>query len=84
MKATLSKLTKAEIWFTAIVLTLNLLFGTAVFAQNTTPEQVDVNISTDSGSGGWYAQPWVWVIGIALFIIVLVAMVRSGSNTREV
>jgi hypothetical protein len=75
---TIKKLTKAEIWLAALLMTMNVLFGASAFAQGT-PEQVDVNINTNTG-GGWYAQPWVWVVGVALFIIIIIAITRSGSR----
>ena len=54
------------------------LFMTVVaFAQD---KQVDVNINTNSG-GNWYAQPWVWIVGVAVFILLLVALTRSGSRS---
>ena len=45
-------------------------------------KKVDVNIGTSSGSGGsnWYAQPWVWIIGGLVFILLLVAILRGGGN----
>jgi hypothetical protein len=83
MKTTnLKKLAKVETWVSAFAIVLSILSGTNLYAQSS-PEKVDVNISTDNGGGGWYAQPWVWVVGVALFIIVIVAITRSGSR-REV
>src|SRR4051812_13853504 len=33
----------------------------------------------------WYAQPWVWIVGAAVLIIVLVALLRGNStDTRDV
>lgn len=79
---TIKQLAKVEVWAAALFITLNMLTGNA-FAQTTVPEQVDVNINTNSGgSAMWYAQPWVWVVGVALFIIIIIAITRSGS--REV
>ena len=31
----------------------------------------------------WYAQPWVWVVGGAVLLIILVALFR-GNSTKEV
>ena len=78
---TIKQLTKAEVWLTALLITLNLISGNTAWAQTTTPDHVDVNINTNTGNG-WYAQPWVWVVGVALFIIIIIAITRSGS--REV
>lgn len=48
-----------------------------VFAQD---KKVDVDINTHSDSN-WYASPWVWVVGAAVFILLLVALTR-GSGRR--
>ena len=55
-----------------------LLFMVQVmaFAQD---KKVDVNITTDKG-GNWYAQPWVWIVGGAVFLLLLVALMRNNSN----
>jgi phosphotransferase system glucose/maltose/N-acetylglucosamine-specific IIC component len=56
---------------------VSILLGVVSFAQDKT---VDVNINTNSG-GNWYAQPWVWIVGAAVFILLLVALTRSGSKS---
>jgi hypothetical protein len=48
------------------------------FAQD--KKEIDVNINTDDG-GSWYTAPWVWVVGAAVFILLLVALTR-GSGRR--
>jgi hypothetical protein len=50
---------------------------TIAFAQD---KKVDVNITTDKGGGNWYAQPWVWIVGGAVFLLLLVALMRGNSN----
>ena len=47
------------------------------FAQET--KKVDVDISTGTESN-WYASPWVWVVGAAVFILLLVALTRGGRR----
>ena len=32
----------------------------------------------------WYSQPWVWIVGGAVFIIILVALIRGGSGNKEI
>lgn len=39
---------------------------------------VDVNINT--GKSNWYASPWIWVVGAAVFILLLVALTRGGRR----
>jgi hypothetical protein len=37
--------------------------------------------SVSSQSADWYTSPWVWVIGAAVFILLLVALLRGGSRS---
>ena len=55
-----------------------LLTSVQLFAQSV-PDKVDVDINTNEGAQ-WYGQPWVWVIGIALFIVVIVAITRNNRT----
>ena len=48
------------------------------FAQET--KKVDVDISTGGNDANWYASPWVWVVGAAVFILLLVALTRGGRR----
>jgi hypothetical protein len=77
---TFKRLGRAELWMTALLITINIIFagGNTAYAQTTVPDRVDVNINTNGD--GWYAQPWVWIVGVALFIIVVIAITRSGSR----
>ncbi|HVG14608.1 MAG TPA: hypothetical protein VM935_06595 [Chitinophagaceae bacterium] len=60
--------------FTMLLVLLNSL---AVFAQEkTTDINVDIN---KGGETNWYASPWVWIVGAAVFILLLVALLR-GRN----
>jgi hypothetical protein len=38
---------------------------------------IDVNVKKE---GDWYSKPWVWVVGGAIFILLLVALLRGGSR----
>jgi len=39
--------------------------------------------TTETTTTQWYASPWVWVAGGAVFIIILVALMRGNSSTSE-
>lgn len=52
-----------------------LLFALKLFAQD---KGLDVDI--DVNKGEWYTQPWVWIVGGAVFILLLVALLRSGRR----
>lgn len=54
------------------------LVSAITFAQEKSGE-LDVNINTNEGNN-WYASPIVWVIGAAVFILLLVALLRGGRR----
>lgn len=58
-----------------------LLISGQAIAQAT--EKVDVNINTSS-SPSWYASPWIWALGVAVFIIIIVAITRGNGRTTDV
>lgn len=41
---------------------------------------IDVNINK---GGEWYQQTWVWIVGGALFVLLLVAILRGGTRKAE-
>jgi hypothetical protein len=49
------------------------------FAQD---KKIDVDINADKDSGGFFSSPAVWVIGVAVFILLLVALMRNNSGSR--
>jgi len=59
-----------------LLMVMAILCNVMVFAQD---KSVDVNISTNKGNNFW-GSPWVWVIGAAVFILLLVAILRGGSR----
>lgn len=56
------------------------LFSVLAFAQE------KVTIGTEDGklsitkTNAWYQSPWVWVVGAAVFILLLVALMRGGGR----
>jgi hypothetical protein len=60
-------------------LALALLFvNMALYAQE---KKVDVDIDLDKGNNAqWYTNPVVWIIGGAVFILLLVALMRGGKE----
>ena len=58
---------------------LSLVIAIQSFAQD---KGLDVNIDVNKKDSNWYQQPWVWIIGGAVFILLLVALMR-GSGKKE-
>ncbi len=47
----------------------------------TTTRSTNVSV-TDNTSGDWYTSPWVWVVGAAVFILLLVALLSNRGSDR--
>ena len=56
-----------------------VLTSVSVFAQEG-GGGADVNVDINKGGGDWYTQPWVWIVGGAIFILLLVVLLRSNSS----
>ena len=63
-------------------LTLLTVVANLVLLAQEKSTDINVDINKNSGSTNWYASPWVWVIGAAVFIILLVAL-TSGGRSRS-
>jgi hypothetical protein len=63
----------------AILTFMAALYSTMVLLAQET-KKVDVDINTNKGDN-WYASPWVWIVGAAVFILLLVALTRGGRRT---
>lgn len=56
------------------ILAISLMFVTIIsWAQD---KKLDVDINLNKGNT-WYQQPWVWVVGGAIFILLLVGMLKG-------
>lgn len=82
----MKQLTKGLTYKTIITFLMIAFVQTIIWAQeneaslSTTTKTVKVT----SQSNNWYTSPMVWIIGAAVFILLLVALMRgrnSGSTT---
>jgi hypothetical protein len=55
------------------------LLSSILIAQEKTKD-VDININENKGGGNIWGSPILWIVGAAVFIIILVAVSRSGSR----
>ena len=56
---------------------LSMLITSLAFCQD---KKLDVNINVNKDTQQWYMQPWEWVVGGAVFILLLVALVKGGGK----
>lgn len=55
--------------------------GGAVTTTTTKPVTTTEKTTTTTE---WYVQPWVWAAGAAVFILIMVALLRGRKNTDKV
>lgn len=41
----------------------------------------DINVNVNTKGNAWYTAPWVWIVGAAVFILLLVALTRGGRRS---
>ena len=64
-----------------------LIYNTAAFAQDSTTTATTTTTAQTTTENTWYAQPWAWVVGGIILILVIVALSRgkaSNSSTDRV
>lgn len=59
------------------LLLVTLFINTMVFAQEA-DKKIDIDISTEP-ENGFFSQTWVWVVAAAVFILLLVALLRKKN-----
>ena len=62
------------------LLALYASFFGAVVALAQEGETKEINVDVNTKGGDWYTSPWVWVVGAAVFILLLVALTRGGRR----
>jgi hypothetical protein len=55
--------------------------GNSGSSSSSSTKTTSIHVSGDSANA-WYTQPWVWVIGAAVFILLLVALL-NGNKGRD-
>ncbi|HET9744873.1 MAG TPA: hypothetical protein VFP97_04110 [Chitinophagaceae bacterium] len=66
----------SSLWLRFMTFILFACFSVVAFAQEKGVD-IDVNVKKESQ---WYQNPIVWVIGGAVFILLLVALLRGGEK----
>lgn len=78
-----SILLRVKYWITLLVFTF---IQTMVWAQTETTESsssTKVTVTEETTGSEWYTNPIVWVVGGAVFILLLVALLRGGGDRTD-
>ena len=78
MKKIISLQTK-KVFNRVALLMASLVLTCYSFAQE---KKVDININTKSENDNFLMQPWVWIVGGAVFILLLIALLRGNSSKK--
>ena len=62
--------------FMSLVLSCMQLVALAQEAETSTKTTTRTTTTTT-----WYTEPWVWIVGGAVFILILIALLRGGSSS---
>ncbi len=60
------------------MLITSLLVSFLAIAQD--EKKVDIDINTKGEDSNFLMQPWVWVVGGAVFILLLVALLKNNKS----
>lgn len=63
--------------------TFFLLTPFALLAQDAKKLDVDIDIDKGGDAGNFFTQPWVWIVGGAVFILLLVALMRGRGGRND-
>lgn len=81
--------TKAFSYKTFVTFLMLTLVQVLAFAQDSTSSSSSSSTTTTNTTQeiqhDWYTQPWVWIVGGAVLLLLIVALMRgnSSSNTRS-
>lgn len=56
---------------------LTCFLSTALWAQD---GNADVKVKLGNDDPTWYKKPWVWIIGGAVFLLLLVALLKGDED----
>lgn len=66
-----------------VTLSMLVIFQTIALAQEATTTTTTKSARTETVTdSSFYTQPWVWVVGAAVFILLLIALLRGNSSSR--
>ena len=51
-----------------------------VWAQDSASTSVSTTTTSTSTEQTWYTQPWVWIVGAAALLLLIVALVRGNNS----
>ena len=82
-KIQMKQLAKSITYQKIVTLFMLSLIQAMVFAQDSAASSGSQTTTTTTSENTWYTQPWVWVVGGLVFLLLIVALVRSNSSSGD-
>ena len=60
-----------------------MLIAFYTMAQDSTTSSVNTSTSTATSETTWYAEPWVWIVGAVVLLVIILLATRGNSNTTS-
>lgn len=54
----------------------------AAFAQDSTGTTTTHSSSTTTTTQSWYMEPWAWIVGAIVLVILLISLFRGSSSGK--
>ncbi len=70
-----------KLFYLTLMLTFIQVMTYAQESSGGSTSTTKVEISADTGN--WFANNWIWVVGVIVFIILLFALIGGGSSSRR-
>jgi len=71
-------MTRATRWAALLAAVPSLFASALAFAQN---QAIDLTVKTEKTTTAvWYNEWWMWAAGVAVFLIIIVALTNRGSR----
>lgn len=64
-------------WERTLILIMFVFTSIHSFAQD---KGLDIDVDINKDDDNLFAKPWVWIVGAAVFILLLVALLRGGKK----
>lgn len=64
----------------SVLLIILAMCQAIVWAQDSATTSVSTTTTSTSTEQTWYAQPWVWIVGAAALLLLIVALVRGNNS----
>ncbi|MEO6488899.1 MAG: hypothetical protein ABIO04_03075 [Ferruginibacter sp.] len=61
-----------------------LVVSTLSWAQDSAVSSSTTSTSTTTTERTWYAEPWVWIVGGVILLLIIIALTRGGGRTDRV